>query len=130
MAFKMAETNIDNKKTILVAEDLESNYFLVECILRKEYKIERAVDGVEAVERFHQLQPDLILMDMRMPRMSGLEATKEIRKTSSTVPIIALTANAFSTDKELAKEAGCTDYLSKPLSNKKLREVVSNWLKD
>ncbi len=126
----MAETDIDNKKTILVAEDLESNYFLVECILRKEYKMVRAVDGVEAVELYHQLKPDLILMDMRMPRMSGLEATQEIRKYSTEVPIIALTANAFSTDKELAKEAGCTDYLSKPLSNKKLREVVAHWTKE
>ncbi len=64
-----------------------------------------------------------------MPRMSGLEATQEIRKHSTEVPIIALTANAFSTDRELAKEAGCTDYLSKPLSNKKLREVVAHWTK-
>ena len=126
----MTKTDINTKKTILVAEDLESNYFLVQCILRKEYELIRAVDGVEAVELFHQLKPDLILMDMRMPRMSGLEATQEIRKHSNSVPIIALTANAFSTDRELAKEAGCSDYLSKPLSNKKLREVVADWLKD
>ena len=122
----MTKTDINTKKTILVAEDLESNYFLVQCILRKEYELIRAVDGVEAVELFHQLKPDLILM----PRMSGLEATQEIRKHSNSVPIIALTANAFSTDRELAKEAGCSDYLSKPLSNKKLREVVADWLKD
>ncbi len=126
----MTETDVNTKKTILVAEDLESNYFLVQCILRKEYELVRAVDGVEAVELFLKLKPDLILMDMRMPRMSGLEATSEIRKHSTTVPIIALTANAFSTDREFAKEAGCSDYLSKPLSNKKLREVVANWLKD
>ncbi len=54
----MTETEINAKKTILVAEDLESNYFLVQCILRKEYELVRAVDGVEAVELFHKLNPD------------------------------------------------------------------------
>jgi len=66
----------------------------------------------------------LILMDIKMPGMGGLEATREIRKKNGTIPIIAQTAHAFTTDKERALEAGCNDYISKPIQGKELMRLI------
>lgn len=112
------------QKCILIAEDNESNYFLVSSILKNDYLLERAVNGEEAVRMCRTLSPDLILMDIRMPEMDGLEATREIRKIDKEVPIIALTANAFDEDREKALKAGCNDYLSKPIPGEKLKETL------
>ena len=73
---------------------------------------------------YKQYHPDLILMDIKMPRMNGLEATHIIRTYSKKIPIIALTAYAFETDKELALEAGCNDFVTKPISEKALRRAL------
>lgn len=81
-----------NKFTILIAEDNESNYKLFASILKGEYQLIHAWDGQEAVEMFKQYNPQIILMDINMPVMDGYEATKEIRKYSAKVPIIAITA--------------------------------------
>jgi len=103
-------------KRILVAEDNDSNYMLMTYILKKHYEFFRAVNGSEAVEKANSEHPDLILMDMKMPVMDGLEATRKIRDMFPDMPIIALTANAFDSDKQRAIETGCNDFLSKPVS--------------
>ena len=104
-------------KKILVAEDNDSNFILMSYILKKHYEYARAKNGQEAVDMVAVGGIDLVLMDIKMPVMDGLEATREIRKSNSDIPIIALTANAFDSDRQLALEAGCNDFLSKPVSS-------------
>ncbi|MCE5321045.1 MAG: ATP-binding protein [Bacteroidales bacterium] len=127
-ALLSAETG-EVKKTILVAEDLDSNYLLIEIILSKRYNVIRAKDGKEAISLFTEQNPDLILMDIKMPVMDGLEATKEIRNISGKVPIIALTANAFESDQIEAKTAGCNEVLTKPVKSSLLYLVIEKYLK-
>ncbi len=114
-------------KKILVAEDTDSNFLLLSIILRKEYEVIRAVNGEEAISKFKEVNPDMILMDIKMPIMDGLTATKEIRKIDTNIPIIALTANAYDSDKEKAYEAGCNNYMAKPIMTNKLREMISSY---
>lgn len=115
------------KPLILVAEDIDSNYLLIEALLKKDYRLLRAHDGSEAIELFNAQTPDLILMDMKMPGMGGIETTTLLRKTGTQVPIVALTAFAYANDKSLAFNAGCNDFLTKPVSPPELRRVVSKW---
>ncbi|MFR8837801.1 response regulator [Bacteroides nordii] len=109
---------------ILVAEDNDSNYLLIRHIL-KNYNLTRALNGADAVWKARNENFDLIFMDMKMPVMGGLEATRRIREFNAKVPIIALTANAFDSDKGSAIEAGCNVFLAKPLSKKQLLEIFS-----
>lgn len=104
-------------KKILVAEDNDSNFILMTYILKKYYAYERAKNGKEAVDLVNSNTYDLVLMDIKMPVMDGLEATKAIRENHPDLPIIALTANAFDSDRQLALDAGCNDFLSKPVSS-------------
>lgn len=114
--------------TILIAEDTDSNYLLLSIILRNKYQLLRAFNGEEAIELFKNEKPDLILMDIRMPVMDGLEATREIRKSDKDIPIIALTANAFDSDRQKSQEAGCTDYMSKPIIAADLKALLAKYL--
>jgi signal transduction histidine kinase/CheY-like chemotaxis protein len=110
--------------TILIAEDNESNYLLFKSILGKEYQLIHAWDGVEAVEYYKKYQPNLILMDINMPNMNGYEATREIRKLSATVPIIAVTAYAYSSEKEQILNSGFNSYIAKPLNASELNGQI------
>jgi len=112
------------KHTILVAEDSEANFLLVKYILWKDYNIIHAVDGIEAVEKHKLFHPDLILMDIKMPRMDGLEATMTIRKTDVKTPIIAVSAFAFDEDKKTALAAGCSGFITKPVDIYSLKDRV------
>lgn len=111
------------RKSILVAEDIDSNYMLVNAIL-KDYDLTRACTGKEAVEFASNFRYDAILMDLKMPVMDGIEATKKIRQFDKITPIIAVTANAFDSDKVEAMEAGCNAFVTKPLKKKDLEEVL------
>ena len=113
---------------ILIAEDTDSNYILLSSLLKKSYEIIRALNGKEAVEKFETQSPDLILMDIKMPVMDGLQATRLIRKTDPHIPIIALTAFAFESDKQQSFRAGCNDYLTKPLSSQQLKDTLQKYL--
>ena len=115
-------------KKILIAEDNDSNYILMTYILKKYYQFERAKNGQEAVEMTEKGAYDLVLMDIKMPIMDGLEATKAIRAALPDLPIIALTANAFDSDRQLALEAGCNDFLSKPVSSELCLKALKNFL--
>ena len=113
---------------ILVAEDTDSNFDLLEAILGKEHRIIRAHDGMEVVTMFDEVKPDLILMDIKMPNLDGLEATKIIRELSAAVPIIAQSAFAYEQDRKAAKEAGCNDFIAKPIADDKLKAMIHKWL--
>jgi len=103
------------KYKILVVEDETDNYLLIEAILdRYDIDLTRAINGKEAVKYHAETHPDIILMDLKLPEMNGLEATKIIRSTDSTVPIIAVTSFAFDNDRREALSAGCNDYIAKP----------------
>ncbi|MDE6216104.1 response regulator [Bacteroides sp.] len=115
-----------NKPVILIAEDNESNYMLFESILKKDYELIHAWNGEEAVEFYSLYHPHVIIMDINMPEMDGYEATREIRKISKTVPIIAITAYSFASDKERIMQNGFNGYMSKPIDIQKLREKLEH----
>lgn len=115
-------------KTILIAEDTDSNFLLLNIILRKNYHLIRAYNGQEAIRLYHEHHPDIILMDIKMPIMDGLEATREIRKENVNIPIIALTANAFDSDKQKSLDVGCNDYMTKPIIASELLELMNRYI--
>lgn len=114
---------------ILVAEDNDSNFQLVKNIL-KDNDLDRAITGAEALEKARNNSYDLIFMDMRMPVMDGLEATFLIRQFDENIPIIALTANAFDSDKEAALAVGCNHFMTKPLKKKELMKLLSDFVEE
>ena len=115
-------------KRILVVEDNDSNYLLLTYILKKSYTFFRAKNGQEAVDLALSDKPDLILMDLKMPVMNGLDATRQIKAHQPEIPIIALTANAFDNDRQRALEAGCDDFLSKPVNAALCLQTIAKYL--
>ncbi len=115
---------------ILIAEDVESNYLYLNAVLSKiNAQILWAKNGQEAVDLFRkQKNVDLILMDLQMPEMNGYEATQIIKAENPSIPIIAQTAFAMSDDREKAIEAGCDDYLAKPIKSKDLLNLVEKYI--
>ncbi|MBC8319293.1 MAG: PAS domain S-box protein [Bacteroidetes bacterium] len=128
--FDVIKNNGENIKKILIAEDDELNFFYFETVLKgRACKILRAENGREAVDLYLK-HPDiaLILMDIKMPVMGGLEATRQIKSFRKDIPIIAVTAHAQSGDEHKIREAGCDDYISKPIEKTKLIELVSKYI--
>ena len=115
-------------KTILVAEDNESNYILMTYILKKDYQILRAANGQEAVDKVEEGGIDLVLMDIKMPVMDGLEATRIIRAKKPDLPIIALTANAFDSDRDSALQAGCNEFITKPVNRQMTLDTIAKYI--
>nr|NQU93357.1 PAS domain S-box protein [Bacteroidota bacterium] len=117
-------------KTILIAEDDDSNYLLLKSFLKKsQIKIVRAKTGKEAIDLALAYDNiDLILMDVKMPEVNGLDATKIIKEEKEYIPIIVQTAFAFESDIEKSLKAGCDDYISKPLNKRTLMEKIENQL--
>ena len=118
----------DKRKKILVVEDIESNFAQLNILLNKEYIISWVRNGQEAINSFIREKPDLILMDIRMPIMDGIQATEKIRTISLTVPIIAVTAYAFYTEQQQAIQAGCNAVISKPYSLERLKETIESYI--
>lgn len=118
----------DRHHSILIAEDVYENYFLLETLFGKQYQLYHALNGQEAIDMFETYHPDLILMDIKMPVMDGFEATRRIRTLSKTIPIIALTAFAFEREKEIAKQCEFTDYVVKPIDIKELKKLIAKVL--
>ena len=118
-----------NKLTILVAEDNASNYKLFESILKYDYHLIHAWDGMEAVEMFRKHNPQIVLMDINMPKKTGYEATQLIREMSPTVPIMAVTAYVYAEDEERILNSGFDAYTSKPINAQKLQSDIVDLLK-
>jgi CheY-like chemotaxis protein len=120
------------KRRILIVEDNTINMMVTSDYLKsKGYHITESINGSDAIRDAHEKKPDLILMDIQMPGMNGLEAISRLRATPefASVPIIAFTALAMPGDRERCLEAGATDYLAKPVSLKILSEMMENLFK-
>jgi len=124
----MGENNFPN---ILIAEDVESNFLYLKAVLSKlNATVFWAKNGVEAIELCTPENAiDLILMDLQMPEMNGYEATQILKKKYPGLPIVAQTAFAMSDDRDKALDAGCDDYLAKPIKSKDLLSVVGKYIK-
>lgn len=119
----------EQKIDVLVAEDHESNYRLIEAILRKEYNLIHAWNGKEAVELFEKHSPQLVLLDISMPVMDGYETITELKKRSTKVPIIAVTAFAYASDEQKVQKYGFDAYVSKPINANLLKGKMKEVLK-
>lgn len=116
-------------KTILIVEDTELNIDLLTQLLEDDYHLLVARDGEQGVAMAKEKSPDLILMDISLPVMDGYEATRQIRATMASMPIIGLSAHAMSGDAEKAKQAGCNDYLTKPVNEDLLMNKLQEFLR-
>jgi len=121
-------TDSNNSMVILVAEDTDANYQLVENMIGQTFTLRRAHNGMEAVTMFQDSQPDLVLMDIKMPILNGIETAKLIRSLSPKTPIVALSAYAFDQDRNAAMQAGCNDFLAKPFDKTQLMDILMQYL--
>lgn len=122
------ESLTDNKTaTLLIAEDNESNYTLIKAIL-KDYNLLHAWNGQEAIDLYRKYHPDMILMDLKMPIMDGYQATEEIRKDNTIIPIIAVTAFAFAEDEQRVSQSGFNGYVAKPIKPNNLKKKIIDLL--
>ncbi len=118
-------------KTILYVEDNEMNRQIVRDLLKRtKYNLVEAHDGEAGVAKALEIQPDLILMDIQLPKISGMDAMRQIRAESkmAATPIVAITSFALSGDDQKAKEAGATAYLAKPYSPRDLLALIRRFL--
>ena len=115
-------------KTVLIVEDVELNIDLLVQILEDDYELLVAKTGAEGVALTEQNKPDLVLMDISLPIMDGYEATRTIRKTFPSLPVIGLSAHAMQGDADKAIAAGCTDYLTKPVDESLLLKKLQKYL--
>jgi CheY-like chemotaxis protein len=128
------DASASGKAQVLLAEDNVVNQKVVLAILNKlGYTADVVADGFEALERLRCHQYQLVLMDVQMPGMDGLEATRRLRDPSSdvldsTIPVIALTAHAVEGYREICQQAGMDDYVTKPITLKQIRQILEKWL--
>ena len=120
-----------SKEKVMIVEDNPQNMRLFEMILNaKSYTLLKAVDGEEALDMAMRERPDLIIMDIQLLGMNGLEVTRRLRENSALnhIPIIAVTAYAMKGDKEKAIEAGCNAYMTKPFNIRELTGMIAEML--
>jgi CheY-like chemotaxis protein len=121
--------NWENKKILIVEDEEINNMFFDAALSRTKSQLVWAKNGKEAVDLIHDNNDiDVILMDIRLPIMDGCEATRRIKKANNQIPIIAQTAYALEGDKERILEAGCDDYLAKPIRFEELLETIDKYL--
>lgn len=118
-------------KTILIVEDNEDNRLIYsQYLTHAGFRVLEATNGLEGVEVTRRERPDIVLMDISMPVMDGLTATRHIKADGalSSIPVIALTAHAMASDEAMARDAGCDGYISKPVMPKDVRAEVERWI--
>jgi len=129
----MGDSGSRTRKRVLIADDSRSNRELLRVHLERmgDFNVVEAIDGLEAIRCAKRRRPDVILMDVHMPRMNGYEATRELRASTNgvaSVPVIAITAGCFSGEIERCSRAGASDYIASPLTNLELlRSKVVFW---
>ena len=116
-----------SKLNILIAEDNDSNFILLKSIL-KNHNIIRAINGQEAIDKCSNDNYDIVLMDIILLVVDGLEATRKIREFDLNIPIIALTANAFDSDREKTIMAGCNEFIAKPVRKQVLFDTIYKFI--
>jgi len=117
-------------KTILIVEDVALNRDLLVQLLEEDYRLVLAGDGLAALEQAAQARPDLILMDLSLPRMDGWEATRRLKADAALagIPVIVLSARAMRGDEERARASGCDDFLTKPVDETLLYQKLARHL--
>jgi PleD family two-component response regulator len=120
------------RKKILLVDDADTILMMQRMILNKSYDLVTAKDGEEAVAKAEAEQPDLILLDVVMPKMGGFEACRELRQKETTkeIPIIMVTTRGEEKNVETGFESGCNDYVTKPINGVELRSKVRNYLSE
>jgi two-component system, cell cycle response regulator DivK len=119
-------------KTAIVVEDNEANLYMIKYLLKKSgFRVLSARRGVKGVAMVHKQRPDFVVMDIQLPDINGLEATRRIRASEATekIPIIAVTSYAMVGDREKALAAGCTGYIEKPINPDTFVEELEKFLK-
>jgi two-component system cell cycle response regulator DivK len=119
------------KKTILIVDDNEINIKLLEKVLESKYDIISVRDGEMAVEKAKEIKPPLIIMDVAMPKMDGITATKLLKNDSNTknIAIILITAHSLTIDKEKIKDSGCDEFITRPIKMNELIAAVEKYLR-
>ena len=117
-------------KTILIVEDVELNRDLLVQLLEDDHRLLIATDGIAAIERAAEAKPDLILMDLSLPRIDGWEATRRLKSDPLLrhIPVIALSANAMPMHEQRALESGCDAFISKPIDEDRLLAAIAQYL--
>jgi two-component system cell cycle response regulator DivK len=120
------------KKILIVDDNQDSRELVVKVLKNKGYQMIEAIDGEDALEKAIAEKPDLILMDISIPKINGYEVTKRLKSQADfkDTPVIALTAHAMKGDKEKALEAGCNGYISKPFNVHELPDRIKYYVKD
>jgi CheY-like chemotaxis protein len=124
-------TTDESNRTVLLVEDNEDNLVVYRTILEHVgYRVVEARDGEEGVQRAHNDMPDVILMDISIPKIDGWEATRRLKDADDTrhIPIIALTAHALEEDRQKAIHAGCDGYLAKPVEPRRVVQEVERFV--
>lgn len=120
------------KKILIVDDNQDSRELVVKILKNRGYQLIEAVDGEDALEKAMAERPDLILMDISIPKIDGYEVTRRLksRKEFKYTPIIALTAHAMKGDREKAMESGCEGYIAKPINIHELPDLIKSYLKE
>ena len=121
----------DARQSVMIVEDYDDTRYMIRQVLEQQgYRVVEALTGIEAVELARQERPDLILMDINLPLIDGINATRRIREIEemSDVPIVAVSAYDSAGLRETARERGCIDYLVKPVDVEQLKNLVNRLL--
>lgn len=121
-----------HKKILIVDDNQDSRELVVKLLKNRGYQLIEAIDGEDALEKAMAEKPDLILMDISIPKIDGYEVTRRLKsqKEFKNIIIVALTAHAMKGDREKAFEAGCEGYISKPINTRELPDLIKSYLKD